>query len=273
MKLRCIILFALSMLLVPGAVSFAQDDEVKASELYMKTLEDLRSGDFEGAFDAIRGAEELVPDNVEYTDLAMEMRAVWGLRSFVMDGMVPGRKWEDVVETLHSFYKRYEVYDEMLTLDVSVHERLNNAFSAQMLVDTYLCLGQYKDAFQLLIELDPKSMTFENKILQGITLVHMGRKKEAVTLKKKLDIPKKPNEEQLYLLARFYVAIGYKKKAITLLNKCVELMPREDLRKLKRMIDLCKEFDAIRRMRSYKKTLKALEEALNQPQEDASDDE
>ena len=181
----------------------------------------LAGADFRGALEAFGKAARADRSNQEYLQHYAMVRQVLTLRAH-LDTEKDDLRWEYIARGLHTFYLSQGLYDEALTLDKSMHARLNTALSAALLAETQLALNRNAEAVEVLAALDPPKQTAATRALHGLALARDGKRDEARRIAGTIEVSPGVGPGVIYTVARLSAAVGNADQALVLLRQCFE---------------------------------------------------
>ncbi|MHC5010826.1 MAG: hypothetical protein ACYTG6_07745 [Planctomycetota bacterium] len=191
----------------------------------------LRAGRIDEAAQAFLEAARAEPANQAYTDRALQLRRVQGLRRFVASNP-PSDRWQSSVLSLHLFYLRNGLPDLALDLDLRAHEALDSAASAEWLAETYLALDRNADATTVLA---PYSATSpRHAAYHAIALARLGRIDDARRLAAAAVVAEDASPVYLFDVARVHALLGESERALALLRASLEKTPEVALDEARR---------------------------------------
>ncbi len=192
----------------------------------------LTQGAFDDALRAFAVAAKTDPGNTAYRENYAVLRRIIRMRER-LDKEANPQKWETSALAIRAYYYEHAIYKEALPLDRQIHEKLNNATSAEMLAETQLNLGLNAEAAETLQQMDAKEATPRSQMLLGIALARSQKVDEARAATSELTIADKAGPHVLFDAARLKALLGDNPAAITLLVKCFESTPPSRLDAMK----------------------------------------
>ena len=203
----------------------------------------LSEGSFEEALQAYSAAVRGERTNQQYGQQFMLVRRVITLREN-LDREKDAQRWLRIAQSLRSFYVSQEIYSEALSVDETIHARLNTALSAGQLAETQLAMGQDAEASRVLSALAPEKATTVTQALSAIALARQGQVDEARKIAEGTTPPDEAGPRMLYSLARMHAAVGDSDKALRMLTRCFEATAPSRLDSFKTHAKDCPEFAA-----------------------------
>lgn len=184
----------------------------------------LAKADFNGALKAYATAAKADSSNAEYRNEYSILRRVIAMREAI--GVEKNAdKWMTSARGLRSYYHGRKLYDEALTLDKQIHEKLNSADSAVMLADSYLALDKAPEAEQVLAGVPQDKATPELVIMHAIAQARQNKMDAAKATAEKVKLPADADPSMLYNYACLQARIGDKAGASATLTRCFEQVP------------------------------------------------
>ncbi|HOA74047.1 MAG TPA: hypothetical protein PL151_21180 [Phycisphaerae bacterium] len=200
-----------------GAAEDAAASKKKGDELLAKA-------DFDGALKAYAAAAKADSSNPQYRNEYSMLRQVITLRERLSVEKNP-EKWQAGARALRNYYNSHKLYEEALTLDKQLHEKVNSVDSAISLAGSYLALDRAAEAEQVLAAIDPAKLTPEAMIIQAIAQARQSKMDQAKAAAEKIKLPADAGPNLLYNYACLQARIGDKAGAGATLTRCFEQIP------------------------------------------------
>ena len=201
----------------------------------------LAQGDFQGALASYATAARADRTNREYLQQYLLVRQAIEMRKRLEIEKDP-QKWEYLARALHSFYTGHGVYREALSLNRTIHGRLNTASSALLLAETALTMNLNAEATQTLASLRSDKATPSTRALLGVALARQGRLDESRRIANSISLPDKAGPGVMYSVARLHAAVGNAPEALRLLTRCFESVAPSQLDGFKAHVKQSREF-------------------------------
>lgn len=217
-----------------------------------KTL--LGKADFTGALQSFAKAARQDQDNQEYVQQYAVVRQVIALRRH-LDSEQDTARWEYFARGLHAFYVSEGLLHEALTLNETMHAKLNTASSAKTLAETQLALHKNEEAAATLAGLAASKQTPATRALHGLALARLGKMNEARDVAAGIQLADDATPGMIYSVARLNAAVGSDEQALTLLTRCFESMPPSRLPGFKNHAKKTPEFASMASTTAFEKVL------------------
>ena len=201
--LHSLAMAALGFALICSATAHADT----AERAFAEGNELLSEGSFQEALQAYSAAVRAERTNQQYGQQFLLVRRVIALRGG-LDREKDPQRWVAIAQSLRSFYVSQGIYPEALSLDETIHARLNTAYSAGQLAETQLAMGKDAEASRVLSALAPEKATTGTQALLAVALARQGQADEARKIGEKAMAPDDAGPGTLYSLARMHAVVG-----------------------------------------------------------------
>lgn len=227
-----------------GAASFAHGQDL------------LSQGQFQAAFDAFTKAAKAEPDNEEYIREAALLRRVMTIQEKLV-GSDDRTLWERMGRGLYNYYQQRGAHKSALDLAQSMHGKLETPESAWLLADANLELGNDARAAGVIESVPREQRDAHCYALHGIALARQNQLDEARTSAAKVNMPKEPDVELCYELARLHALLGNGQQAIKLLTVTFEQTPEGWQPDVRKQATRCADFGDLKDTPAFAKALNA----------------
>ncbi len=235
-----------------AAVASGADSAGKA---YEEGLVALRAGQLQDALVAFTKAAKAEPENQEYREQALLVRRVIRTHELLAD-IEDTTKRVLFSRGLHAFYHENEAYRQALKVDRALHERLDNAESAELLARTQLALNQSAQAAEVIAGVAPADRTPALHALHALALARQGNHDAACNELSQVNVPDGPASELQFDLACTHALLGNTDAALSHLRNALEQTPPSQIERCRTQARTCADLRTARGQKAFNATLK-----------------
>lgn len=238
------IVVALLLTLALPAALRAEEPASSAAHYFDHGMDHLRKGQFEAALAAFTQASEAAPGDARYSQQAMVVKRVLGIRKYVAEKPVSA-KWERMVVALHAFYLRHQSHVAALALAQRGHGLLKNASSEARLAEALLASGRDQETANLLSTKATWQRDLRHGTYYGVALARLGRANAARKLAAGLTPAKDATPTVLRDRARLDALLGDSPAALRRLQRAFAATPDSGLLAMKDSVLQCPDFASL----------------------------
>lgn len=220
-------------------LDFVSAEERKTG--FVEIRQCLREADFDGALSVFRKELRHDFDNEQLKKEYETLKTILRLRKN-LENEENAVRWSNVAERLRQYYRRHEIYSELIDLTREWYRRGKTPAHAAHVIESYLLAGEYQNALDFVDSLENADSNPVLQIEKACIFFAAGEKERARKIARSIQADSINAPEVLLRLARLQASTQLHATSVKTLTRCFEQTPPNILKKVKKEAAECQEF-------------------------------